>query len=175
MSGVKVCERQRGASTYLSYPFFWPNKPLFTERLIFLTVVKCGSLFQLSRPFHWPFYCFSVPEYRAHAVLPGCHCVVCFDASYTRFRPFATCSPFKSICITIVMPVFVVKLGEKAASIKASDAPWSYFTSHFGFKCVHVCMLFVHVRTIIVQRCNIFQRDHMQIPSAKHQRMRWSL
>uniref|UniRef100_A0A224Y7A1 Uncharacterized protein n=1 Tax=Rhipicephalus zambeziensis TaxID=60191 RepID=A0A224Y7A1_9ACAR len=28
--------------------------------------------------------------------------------------------------------------------------------------CACVCVLFVRVQTIIVQRCNIFQKDHMQ-------------
>lgn len=77
----------------------------------------------------WAAYC-------AHAVLPGCHCVVCFDASYTRFRPLATCSLFKSICITIVIPV----LPSLARKLQASKRVMHVGPTSRVISVLNVCM-----------------------------------
>lgn len=68
--------------------------------------------------------------------------------------------------------LFVPKFGKEVQAVKRAVYFWSYFTSHFSFKCVHVRVCCLYVCKPLLYKGVIYSRKTIcKIPSTTQQRM----
>lgn len=173
-----VCELRAGDSTHLSCALFWCYELSFARSLKFFIVLKRRSLFQLEWPLqcsfnrssaahplhivymllHWGGIAVSISTHRAHTVQTSRD--PSFKGTFVTKLIFVfpslvkRCKPQKEWCI----------FGPTSRVISVSNV-----CVYARVCCLYVCKPLLY-KSVIYSRTTI-----CKIPSAKHQRMKWSL